>query len=107
MATAGDLRRIALSLDGTTEAPHVDRFAFKVARIYVTLAGDGRTANLCLTPDEQEFKVMLAPELFHRLDNAWGRKGWTRINLAAASEADLRGVLEMAHQHALPVRTKR
>ena len=39
MATGKDLRRMALSLEGTTEAPHFDRAAFKVARIYVTLAG--------------------------------------------------------------------
>ena len=38
MAKASDLRRMALQLEGTTEAPHFDRAAFKVARIYVTLA---------------------------------------------------------------------
>jgi hypothetical protein len=43
MATAKDLRRIALSLDGTTEAPHFDRTAFKVRRIYATLAADGES----------------------------------------------------------------
>ena len=89
MANADDLRRIAVSLEGTTEAPHFDRHAFKVARIYVTLAGDGRSANLAFTIDEQEFKVMLAPEVFRPLDNAWGRKGWTEIDLAKASEDDL------------------
>jgi hypothetical protein len=52
MATARDLRRIAKSLDGTLEAPHFDRAAFKVARIYATLAADGLSANLKLTPDE-------------------------------------------------------
>jgi hypothetical protein len=46
MATAKDLRRIALSLEGTSEAPHFDRMAFKVARIYATLKADGKTANL-------------------------------------------------------------
>src|SRR5262245_9230817 len=46
MATAYDLRRIAMSLDGTVEAPHFDRVAFKVARIYATLPPDGLTANL-------------------------------------------------------------
>jgi hypothetical protein len=56
MATAKDLRRIALSLTGTMEAPHFDRTAFRVARIYATLAADGRTANLMFAPDEQEFK---------------------------------------------------
>jgi hypothetical protein len=54
MATGSDLRRIALSLEGTAEAPHFDRAAFKVVRIYATLAADGRTANLRFTPDGQE-----------------------------------------------------
>jgi hypothetical protein len=45
VATAKDFRRVALSLEGTTEAPHFDRTAFKVKRIYATLAGDEKTAN--------------------------------------------------------------
>ena len=64
MATGSDLRRIALSLEGTAEAPYFDRAAFKVVRNYATLAADGRTANLKFTPDEQEFKCMMAPEAF-------------------------------------------
>jgi hypothetical protein len=51
MAKASDLRRIAMSLEGTTEAPHFDRTAFKVKRIYVTLAGDGKTANFKFAPE--------------------------------------------------------
>jgi hypothetical protein len=45
VATAAQFRRVARSLEGTTEAPHVDRTAFKVARTYATLAADGRTVN--------------------------------------------------------------
>jgi hypothetical protein len=100
VATADDLRRIALSLEGTTEAPHFDRAAFKVKRIYVTLAADGRSANLNFTPDEQEFKTMLAPEVFQAIDNGWGRQGWTTITLPAASEDELRAALTMAYAHA-------
>jgi len=40
MATVQDFRRVALALDGTIEAPHFDRTAFKVRRIYATLAAD-------------------------------------------------------------------
>ncbi len=97
-----------MALDGTSEAPHFDRRAFKVARIYATLAADGLTANLRLTPDEQEFKAMLAPEAFVPLDNAWGRQGWTTAVLSELSVEDLRAALEMAHAHALPkTKTKR
>ena len=90
MANAKDLRRIALSLEGTTEAPHFDRAAFKVTRIYVTLAADGRTANFKFTPDEQELKCLLAPEAFAPVPNAWGQQGWTTAKLSALSTADLR-----------------
>ena len=102
MADANDLRRLALALDGTTTAPHFDRAAFRVARIYATLAADGRTANLKLTPDEQEFKVLLAPEAFRPVDNAWGRQGWTTIELNRLSIAELQAALDMAWRHALP-----
>jgi hypothetical protein len=102
MANAADLRRLALALPGTTEAAHFERAAFKVARIYVTLSGDGQTANLKLTPDEQELKCMVAEDIFKPLDNAWGQQGWTTIYLPAATEAELSDVLDMAWRHAEP-----
>jgi hypothetical protein len=96
MATGKDLRRLALALEGITEAPHFDRTAFKVERIYATLAADGRSANLKLTPDEQEFKCMLAPDAFAPIPNAWGRQGWTTATLAKLTVAELKAALEMA-----------
>ncbi len=107
MATAGDFRRIALSLEGTTEAPHFDRTAFRVARIYATLAADGRSANFKLTPDEQEFKCMMLPDAFAPVPNAWGRQGWTTGRLAKLDAADLRATLELAWRHALPTKRSR
>ena len=100
MTSGKDLRRIALSLEGTVEAPHFDRAAFKVARIYVTLAADGRSANFKFSPDEQEFKCMMAPEAFAPVPNAWGKQGWTTATLAALNAAELRQALEMAWRHA-------
>ena len=102
MATADDLRRLALSLEGTVETPHFDRAAFKVARIYATLPPDGLTANFRFTPDEQEFKCMLAPTAFAPIANAWGRQGWTTARLSELTEADLADALTTAWHHALP-----
>jgi hypothetical protein len=105
MATGRDLRRMALALAGTAEAPHFDRTAFKVARIYVTLAADGRSANFKFTPDEQEF--MMAPEAFAPVPNAWGRLGWTTANLSKLSAAELRNALETAWAHAAKKKSRR
>src|SRR5258707_3498 len=107
MATARDWRRMAMALEGTSEAPHFDRTAFKVARIYVTLAADGKTANFKFTPDEQEFKCILAPEAFAPVPNAWGKQGWTVATLAKLKAAELKLALEIAWQHALPKKPKR
>jgi hypothetical protein len=102
MATAKDLRAIALSLEGTTEAPHFDRAAFKVKRIFATWASDGKSANLMLTPDEQEFKCMMAPDAFAPVPTAWGKRGATTVILAAINPGELRDALEMAWRHTLP-----
>ena len=107
MTGADDLRRAALALDGTTEAPHFDRAAFKVKRIYVTLAADGATANFKFSPDEQALKCEVAPDAFAPVPNAWGRQGWTTIELAAASEDELRAAVEMAWAHAVGPARKR
>lgn len=107
MARAADLRRVALALAGTAEAPHFDRAAFKVARIYMTLAADGRSANFKFTPDEQEFKCMMAPAAFAPVPGAWGRQGWTTATLAALSAAELKDALETAWRHAVPKRRPR
>jgi hypothetical protein len=100
MAPADDLRRVALSLAGAVEAPHFDRTAFKVRRIYATLAADGLTANLMFTPDEQEFKCLLAPQAFAPVPNAWGKRGATTIALAKITLPELRDALEIAWRRA-------
>jgi len=107
MATAEDVLDIVMSLEGTISAPHFDRTAFKVKRIYATLAADGKSLNLKFTPDEQEFKCMLAPEAFHAINNGFGRMGWTTLDLAVVERDELQAALEMAWQHALPAKGKK
>jgi hypothetical protein len=107
MATGGDLRSAALALDGTTEAPHFDRAAFKVKRIYVTLAADGATANFKFSPDEQALKCAVASDAFAAVPNAWGRQGWTTATLSALSIAELGDALTIVWRHALPTPRRR
>jgi hypothetical protein len=104
MATARDLRRLALALDGTSEVPHFDRSAFRVKRIYATLAADELTANLKFTPDEQALKCLVMPDAFAPVPNAWGQQGSTTVTLAKVTVAELRVALEMAWRHALPTK---
>jgi hypothetical protein len=107
MATAADLRELALALEGTTTAPHFDRTAFKVARIYATLAADGLSANLKFTPEEQEHHCAEFPDAFTPIDNAWGRQGWTTVWLEEIRPRELKAALLVAWKHAQPKPKKR
>ena len=58
--------------------------------------------NFKFSPDEQDFKCMMAPEAFAPVPGAWGRSGWTTGTLAALSTAELKAALETAWRHATP-----
>ena len=107
LANAADLVRLARALPGVVDYPHFERRAFKARVTFATLAPDGLTANLKFSPDEQMLKCAVAPDTFAPLDNAWGRRGWTRATLAALSEAELVAALDMAWRHAAPRSKKR
>ena len=101
MATAKRLRELALGLEGTTEAPHFDRQAFKARRIYVTLDAQEKTANFNFTPEEQEMKCAMYPGAFIPIPNKFGTNGWTTAVLAKLSDAELTAALEMAYARAV------
>ena len=107
MADGSMFRRLALALPGVTEHPHFDRQAFKARVTFATLAPDGASANFKFRPDEQELKCLVAPEAFTPIDNAWGRQGWTRAELSALGEDELRAALETAFANAGPRAAKR
>lgn len=107
MASESEFRKIACSLAGTIFAPHFNRTAFKVNRIYVTLAADGLTANFKFLPEEQELKCMVHPEAFMPIDNAWGKQGWTMCTLSKLNKDELKSALETAWQHAVPKKVQR
>ncbi|WP_257170076.1 MmcQ/YjbR family DNA-binding protein [Bradyrhizobium sp. SRS-191] len=100
--TGHEFQALASSFAGTTAAAHFDRTAFKARRIFATLAADGCSANLLLTPDEQEHYATLQPGAFCRVPNKWGDQGWTTVTLAEADADLVRTALESAWQAAYP-----
>jgi hypothetical protein len=96
-AQARRFARAALSFEGVTQAPHMDRTAFRARRNFATLAADGANANLLLTLEDQAMKTMLAPDAFAPVKGGWGAMGWTRVDLAVLSDAELADALRLAH----------
>lgn len=107
--TAVRARKLALSLEGATDAPHFDRTAFRTPRkTFATLANSGVDINLMFDTPTQEFFCEQAPDMFAPVAGGWGRMGITRCLLKAAEETTLFSALKAAHTLAAPKpKTKR
>jgi hypothetical protein len=104
--TAAQFRRIVLGLDGVVEGSHMSHPDFRAAngRIFSSLTEDETRAMASLTPDQQADLIARAPKMFIPAAGAWGRGGWTMIDLKSA-EAEIVGeAVTMAWQRvsALP-----
>jgi hypothetical protein len=96
MTTCDAFRGLALSLHGAVEVAHFDRRAFKVRRIFASLESGGETANLYLSPPEQEHWCDLLPDTFSPVPNKWGARGWTQVGLAKIEPMELLPALRAA-----------
>jgi hypothetical protein len=100
--TADDFRDLLLDLEGVVEGVHMGHPDFRLqGRIFASLMADGLRANVKLAPEEQAAFVDEAPVTFTPAAGAWGRQGWTAIQLPAAKESAVRGACVLAWQAAL------
>jgi hypothetical protein len=82
MITAEDVRKICLSFEETSEAPHFERTSFRVKnKIFVTMDAEGRQTCLMLSPVDQSVFTDADPENIYPVPNAWGKKGATFVEL--------------------------
>lgn len=100
MVDVATLRRILLALPNALEAPHFDRRSFKAGRgscrrTILTLAPDEASVNFMFTPEEQTWKLAVAPDLFAPVPGGWGRMGATTAALADLTEDDLAAAVTM------------
>jgi hypothetical protein len=96
-------REMALALEGSSEAPHFHRIAFKTPRkTFATLDAAARDLNLMFDPDHRDLYCEQDPAVFSPVPGGWGRMGCTRCELDAVTEADLLSALQAAHRLAAP-----
>jgi predicted DNA-binding protein (MmcQ/YjbR family) len=85
--TADEFRSLALSLAETSEEAHMGHPDFRVrGKIFATLGPDEDWGMVKLAPDQQASFVRIEPEVFQPFSGAWGRRGCTKVCLAAAQE---------------------
>lgn len=98
MITAATARKLAMAFDEVTEEPHFENTAFKVKKkIFATMneAEKRMTAKLSLL-DQNVFCTFDAAVIYP-VPNAWGKQGWTHVNLRAVRKEMLQDVLTVAY----------
>jgi hypothetical protein len=96
--TGDDFREIALGLDGVMEQAHMNHPDFRTnGRIFASLLGNEQRAGLNLSADEQREFLDRYPGVFEPASGAWGRRGWTVVDLQSAEKAVVRGAVLLAY----------
>ncbi|HET7334127.1 MAG TPA: MmcQ/YjbR family DNA-binding protein [Rhizomicrobium sp.] len=99
MATASDVREIALALDGVSEVDHHARPAFRTkARIFAVIRPDG--LYLHLPQERKEFLFEAAPDVFVKY--MWGKTANVIVQLAKIGKAELKALIGEAWQTSQP-----
>lgn len=108
--TVDEFRTLALSLPAAIEKPHFERASFRVdaprGKTIATLLEADATANVFLTPEEQEMLIGAEPGVFSKVPNKWGDKGATTINVANCDETTALSALKMSWRHAAPPKVR-
>jgi len=98
MVSAGDFRRIALSLEGAQQGSHMGTVDFRVGgHIFATLGSEAKGyGNLMIDVETQAAFISEAPDVFLPIAGGWGRMGMTHIRFDNATEDVLEGALRTA-----------
>jgi len=97
--SAAKARKLALSLEGVSAAPHFDRVAFKTRKIFATLGSGSGDMNLMLDPPLQEFYCEQSAAM-SPVPGGWGKSGATQCDLKAVDEKTFLSALKAAHARA-------
>jgi hypothetical protein len=79
---------MALSFPGTEQTKHFERIGLKVTgkRMFATYLPSDNTANIFLTPKEQEVFRKMNNRNIYPVPNKWGEKGATTFVLSKLSK---------------------
>jgi hypothetical protein len=103
--TAGEFRRIALSMPEALESAHMGHPDFRVrGKIFATLWPDDEWGMVKLTPEQQREFMVDDAEVFSPVPGGWGAKGSTRVKLKPADRGPVRRAMTAAWRNVAPKR---
>lgn len=109
MITGDTFTKMALSFAGTEATAHFNRTGFKITgkRMFATYLAEDNTANVFLTPQEQEIFCSMDKVNIYPVPNKWGEKGATTFNLNSVAAEVLQEALLSAYNAVLATGKKK
>ena len=82
MVSLKTARTLALSFEGAEEQPHFEKPSYRVKKkIFLTLDEKNNRACIKLPEIEQEVFSTIDKTMIYPVPNAWGKQGWTFVEL--------------------------
>lgn len=103
MISADQVRQLALALPETAEVPHHAITSFRVkAKIFATLNPPEHRATLRFSAEMQDIFTAVSHGAIYPVPNAWGKYGWTNVDLKTVSPELLQDALRVAWRETAP-----
>jgi hypothetical protein len=100
MVTSTTFKELALSFDNAVEQPHFEKASFRVKKkIFATLDEKNKRATLKLSEIDQSVFCSFDKLIFYPATGAWGKGGWTIVELNKVPKPMLLDALTTAYQH--------
>lgn len=102
MVSIEQVRKLALAFEEAVEEPHFEKSSFRIKKkIFATLDSSKLQVVLKLTEiDQSVFSDY--DESIYPVPGAWGKKGWTRVEMEKVREDIFTDALTMAYRTVAP-----
>jgi hypothetical protein len=100
MVSTKTVCEMAEALEGVTVKDHFGSDAYCAnKRMFATVWHDRNEVNLRLSLEQQRHFLSLDGEGFVEIDNAWGRQGFTKVQLEFVNRKQFEKALKSAWEH--------
>ena len=100
-------RQLVLSFPETTEEPHFEKTSFRIRKkIFATLSENNKTAVLKFSEIDQSVFCSFNNTIIYPANGAWGKQGWTIIDLKKVRKNMLKDALTTAYSEVAPKKLK-
>ncbi|MCB0487568.1 MAG: MmcQ/YjbR family DNA-binding protein [Cyclobacteriaceae bacterium] len=99
MISTAAFRKLALSFHDVVEQPHFEKTSFRInKKIFATLDIVKKKGVVKISKDDQSLFCEHHPDIIYPANGAWGKQGWTIIDLAKAKIKIIKTLLAISYE---------